>query len=80
MEIIEKPGFTVDGKTFDTRAEAENYVRFQALREKAERFAVEHLSADEHQPAVRSITRTMNVVVAWETWLQAQRDAEKSDG
>jgi hypothetical protein len=79
MEIFEQPTFTVDGKTFGSRPEAEAYVRLQALREKAEQFALEHLSADEHQPAVRSITRTVNVICAWEEWLQAQRDAEKAD-
>ena len=61
--------FRVRGFEFDTLDAAEAYLAEEGLRIDANKFAAEHLHReDDTQPAVRAITRLVNVIVAWEEW------------
>lgn len=61
--------YRVDGVDFATPAEAEAHLAEESVRADAMKYAIERLEgADGERPAVRTVTRIVNVVVAWEAW------------
>ena len=70
MEMVTK-FIANDGTEFDSEGECERHEELASLRDVATKFALEYLRNDDPSatgdpPAQRSVTRVVNVIVAWE--------------